>query len=356
MKSIASIDPNFAIAENVLQSRMTYYRIAESPSLVSGITWQDGCFHRLPKEVAEKVSDGVFQLHFHTAGGRIRFCTNSSRISITACLNHVSKMPHFAFSGSIGFDLYEQVDNKQIFLGAAIPPLDVTDRLEYIWELNSSEMHELTLHLPLYSGVDDIYIGIDQNATFSAAPSYAYPKPVVYYGSSITQGGCASRPGNAYPNQISLMLDCDHINLGFSGNAKAEDSMADYISKLDISVFVYDYDHNAPDEAHLAATHERMYQTIRAAQPNLPIIMLSMPKCKPSDTPKLQRRFEIIRQTYQNAIASGDKNVYMIPGTDLLGDCTEIATVDNCHPNDLGFYLMAKKLAPLIRQLLRNTQ
>lgn len=120
--------------------------------------------------------------------------------------------------------------------------------------------------------------------------------------------------------------------------------MADYISKQDMSVFVYDYDHNAPVEAHLAATHEKMFQTIRSVQPNLPIIMISMPKCKPSDVEKQQWRFEIIQQTYRNAVAAGDKKVYLISGIALLGDCTEIATVDNCHPNDLDFYMMAKKL------------
>lgn len=352
MISITSVDPNFMIPQNALPQGLKFYNIAENPAFVSGVMWQNGCFRRLPENTASDISAGVYRLHFHTSGGRVRFCTNSRRVAVMARLNHISKMSHFAFSGSIGFDLYERIDNRQIFIGAAIPPLDVCDSLEYLWELTGNEMHELTLHLPLYTGVDSLYIGIDEGATFSAAPSYPYHKPVVYYGSSITQGGCASRPGNAYPNQISLMLDCDHINLGFSGNAKAEDAMAAYISKLDMSVFVYDYDHNAPDEAHLAATHEKMFQTIRSAQPDLPIIMMTMPKSKPGDADKRQRRFQIIQQTYQNAVAAGDRNVYLISGSELLGDCAESATVDNCHPNDLGFYMMAQKLAPMIKKLL----
>lgn len=356
MKSIASIDPNFKVPTNGLPAGLRLYRITEDTSLVSGVMWQDGCFRRLPGAVASSVSEGVHALHFHTAGGRVRFCTDSHRVAIVARMNHITKMPHFAFTGSIGFDLYERIDNRQIFMGAAIPPVDIDNSLEFLWELNGDGMHELTLHLPLYTGVDELYIGIDENATLSAAPDYVYSKPVVYYGSSITQGGCASRPGNAYSNQISLMLDCDHINLGFSGNAKAEDTIADYISKLDMSVFVYDYDHNAPDEKHLAATHEKMYRVIRTAQPSLPIIMLSMPKSKPGDAEKQQARFEIIRQTYQNAVAANDQNVYLISGADLFGDCAEAATVDNCHPNDLGFYLMAKKLEPLIGRLLKQCE
>lgn len=352
MKPIVSIDSNFSIPTSDLSHGLTFYPIKGNSFLIAGIFLNDDCFRRIPKDTASSVSDGVYQLHFHTAGGRIRFCTNSRRVAIVAQLNHISKMPHFAFSGSIGFDLYERINGKQIFIGAAIPPLEVTTGLECVWELENNKMHELTLHLPLYSGVDSLYIGLDEGSVLSAAPDYTYPKPIVYYGSSITQGGCASRPGNAYPNQISLMLDCDHINLGFSGNAKAEDTMADYISKLDMSIFVYDYDHNAPDADYLIATHERLFQKVRSAQPNLPIIMMSKPKSKPLDSEDRNQRFLIIKQTYENAIAAGDKNVYLIPGSELLGDCAEIATVDNCHPNDLGFYMMAQRLAPILKKLL----
>jgi len=115
-----------------------------------------------------------------------------------------------------------------------------------------------------------------------------------------------------------------------------------------------DYDYNAPNEAHLAATHEKMYQKIRSAQPDLPIIFMSLPKRTPLEEATRQRRLEIIRQTYVNAVASGDGNVYLIPGEELLGDCAEMATVDNCHPNDLGFYMMAQALKPILSRLLRK--
>lgn len=354
MKPITAVDPNFLIPKTNLPQDLRFFSVADHPSLVFGLLRQENCFRRLPEEIALAVSDGVYQLHWHTAGGRIRFCTNSRRLAIAARLNHVSKMPHFAFSGSIGFDLYEKIDGKHIFMGAAIPPLDIQDHLECFWELDGDDTHELTLHLPLYSGVDELYIGIDENATVTPAPAYTHSKPVVYYGSSITQGGCASRPANAYPNLLSLLLDCDQVNLGFSGNARAEDAMADYISKLEMSVFVFDYDYNAPNEAHLAATHEKMYQKIRSAQPDLPIIFMSMPKRNPLEEATRQRRLEIIRQTYVNAVASGDGNVYLIPGEELLGDCAEMATVDNCHPNDLGFYMMAQALKPILSRLLRK--
>lgn len=110
------------------------------------------------------------------------------------------------------------------------------------------------------------------------APKYAVKKPVVYYGSSITQGACASRPGNCYESILSRRLDCDYINLGFSGSAKGEDAIVDYIIGLDMSVFVMDYDYNAPTPEHLEKTHSKMFKAIRAEHPTLPIIIMPRPK------------------------------------------------------------------------------
>ena len=118
---------------------------------------------------------------------------------------------------------------------------------------------EITINFPLYSSVADLYIGLDETAVLKKSLGYKHKKPIVFYGSSITQGGCASRPGNAYESIISRALQTDYINLGFSGNAKAEDEIAQYIKDLDMSVFIYDYDHNAPNLKHLEDTHQRMF-------------------------------------------------------------------------------------------------
>ena len=171
----------------------------------------------------------------------------------------------------------------------------------------------------------------------------------MYYGSSITQGGCASRPGMSYQAIVSRRFDYDYINLGFSGNAKAEDTIIDYIKNLDMSIFIYDYDHNAPTVEHLANTHEKMFKAIREAHPNLPIIMMSRPKFKLTDLE--EQRLEIIKTTYNNAIASGDKNVYLITGKELTALCGNEGTVDNCHPTDFGFASMAKAVGDVIEKI-----
>jgi hypothetical protein len=175
--------------------------------------------------------------------------------------------------------------------------------------------------------------------------------PVLYYGSSITQGACASRPGNSYQNIISRELSCDQINLGFSSGALAEEVMIDYLTKQKMSVFVMDYDHNAPNPAHLAATHEKLYRAMRKAQPELPIIMITMPKIVLNDD--ILQRKAVVRATYEKAVAEGDTKVRYIDGCEMI-QCmgTDGGLVDNAHPNDLGFVAMARVIGAAVKEFL----
>ena len=140
------------------------------------------------------------------------------------------------------------------------------------------------------------------------------------------------------------------MNLGFSGSGKAEQTIADYIADLPMGVFVYDYDHNAPDLAHLEATHERMFHTIREKNPQLPILILSRPKYVLTDVE--QQRLAVIRRTYENAVAAGDTHVYFLEGSALMAMAENDGTVDGTHPNDLGFASMAKALEPVLAAIL----
>ena len=130
-------------------------------------------------------------------------------------------------------------------------------------DFDDRKEREITINFPLFTEVCELYIGLQKGCKLEPASEYTHQKPVVYYGSSITNGGCASRPGNTYQAVISRMLDCDFVNLGFNGNAKGEQEIADYIKGLDMSVFVYDYDHNAPTPEHLLDTHEKMFKAIK---------------------------------------------------------------------------------------------
>lgn len=346
MPDITKIDKNFAVEKKLNQEGINFYNPLLKPFEINGVKYDDGVFVRLPPSLAEKVSEGVGILSYHTAGGRIRFRTDSPYVAIIVKYKNVCKMDHFAFCGSIGFDLY--ADNN--YVGTFRPSVDIVDTLESIVHIRvgGGGMREITINMPLYSSVYSIQVGLDKDAKIQTPTPYINKKPIVYYGSSTTQGGCASRPGTCYQANISRELNVDYINLGFSGSAKAEDLMIDYIKSLDMSAFVYDYDNNAPTVEHLQNTHEKMFNAIRSAHPNMPIIMMSRPiRLRREDE---QARLEIVKATYLKAKANGDNNVYFLDGDDLTKLCGNNGTVDNSHPTDFGFASMSTALVELIKK------
>ncbi|MBE6811242.1 MAG: hypothetical protein E7521_09410 [Ruminococcaceae bacterium] len=349
MSNISDIDSNFKVETNLNENDIRFYDVKQPPFQICGLIYESGKFRRFPENVAQTVSEGVYGLHCNTAGGRVRFTTDSPYIAIHTKMPHIGKMPHFALTGSAGFDLYV-FDQTERYKATFVPPFNIQDGYESIVNFSSSEMREITINFPLYSEVSELYIGLKENATLCKAKPYEIEKPIVYYGSSITQGGCASRPGNSYESIISRSFNADYINLGFSGNAKGEIEIAEYIKQLDMSAFVYDYDHNAPSVEHLKDTHERMFRIIRNANPDLPIVLLSRPKY--SLTADDKQRFEVIKATYDNAKATGDENVYLIDGVTLMSFAKDDSTVDNVHPNDLGFYSMAKAITDVLKKII----
>ena len=153
------------------------------------------------------------------------------------------------------------------------------------------------------------------------------------------------------------MLDTDYINLGFSGSAKAEEVMARYLAAQNPSVFVLDYDHNAPNAEHLKNTHYPLYKTVRQAHPDTPIILMTMPTTAGREShPWHAARREEIFKSFQRARDEGDKNVYLLDAYGVLGAAAygECGTVDNCHPDSLGFLRMAELLYPLLNKLLNG--
>lgn len=345
---ISKIDRNFAVQTQIDRTGLHFYDVEEAPFRVYGVKMDNGRYRRLPEAVALATSAGVHTLHGNTAGGRVRFVTDSPRIAIHAAMDGQFQSPHFAFAGKAGFDVYQNGAYRKTFM----PTVDMQDGFESVIETRLDGKAEILIHFPLYANVKRLYIGLEEGCVLEPAAEYAISTPVVYYGSSITQGGCASRPGNAYQNIQSRLLDFDHVNLGFSGNAKAEEAMMEYIAGLAMSAFVYDYDHNAPTPAYLAQTHEKMFKYIRAAHPMLPILLLSRPQphlLNPEDV----ERLEIVKRTYENALAAGDKNVYFIPGPALMEDVKNEGLVDGVHPNDAGFVSMARVMLPVIKQMLK---
>ena len=342
------IDKNMKVETKIERDGLKFYNIDEAPFKIHGVYREGDRYVRMPRDSAENVNDSIRWLNGHTTGGRIRFVTDSPYIAVQAQISGSSKFSFFSVTGIMGCDVY----SGKRYYGTIIPPLDTTTEYENVVDIPDPAEREYTINMPIYSCVHKMYVGIKEGCTLKPAGDYGITKPVVFYGSSITQGGCASRPGNTYPSQISRELDCDFISFGLAGSAKGEEEIAHYIANLDMTAFFYDYDYNANSLEHYKETHEKFFKIIREANPTLPIIMTTRPK--KHLTAAEAERVDVMMQTYQNAIDAGDKNVYYIKGTDLLSDdIAEAALIENCHPNDCGFASMAKVMGNKLREILK---
>ena len=349
---ITKIDKNF-IQTQITQENGRVFTLPCKPFAIFG-GWfeQEKGFLKMPTQIAEQISAGVAWGSRCTAGVRILFSTDAKFIKLNAKLYAKCLMNHMAMAGSAGFTLCEDVNGEEIFVGNFIPSLNVNE-LDVVAQVNlvGDKMRNYILYLPLYSGVESLNLEFNEGAIVGEYNKYIDKAPILYYGSSITQGGCASKPTNCYQAYISEWLKVDHINLGFSGSAKAEDLMIEYLAGVDCSVFVCDYDHNASSVEYLQNTHEKLFKAFRnnPKHANTPVVFVSKP-----DGYKVlgDVRFEIIKTTYQNALNAGDKNVYLIDGREFYPkDIFHHCSVDDCHPTDLGFYFMAKKIYEVLKNL-----
>lgn len=344
---ITRIDPNFLKGTVFSEKEFAWHDPRNEPFEVRGLAVCEGeHFLRLPETLIPRFCEGLQVLAHHTAGGHVRFRTDARRIAVRASsLYPDSSMNHMALTGSKGLDLYADGE----YCGT-IRPGTTDEWFEGVCELKSG-IKDVEINMPLYNGLTHLLIGLSADARLLAPRPYRFNEPVVYYGSSITQGGCASRPGNSYQGFLSRWLDADQVNLGFSGNAKGELEMAEYIAGLPMCAFVYDYDHNAPDVEHLRRTHEPFFQMIRRMRPELPVIFVTKPDSE--HDPHGEERRELIYAAYAHAREAGDAHVWFVDGRTLFGEADRgDCTVDGCHPNDLGFYRMAQAIYPALKEAL----
>lgn len=351
-QDIASVDKNFAV-EKCDGLNVVYRDALSAPFVLEGFPWfeKGKPLYRLPHNIKpEDINGGArMVLAKHTSGGVVRFRTDSPYITLRAKIsNPNASMGHMPETGSSGFDLfrdgneYVKTVNPTHYKKSIPVPLEVP-----LVKGGAKKMRDYTLYMPLYNGVDSLEIGLAPDAKLEAPTPHKIKKPVLFYGSSITQGACASRTSNAYTAMLCRAVDAPLINLGFSGSAKGEIKVAELIGSLDLAAFVMDYDYNAPNFEHLKKTHEPFFKAVRNARPDLPIIILG------KITHATPERDAVVRATYENAVKAGDKKVWFVDGKTLFsGADYSYLTVDNCHPNDLGFYLMFKNSLPTLKKAL----
>ncbi len=350
------LDVNFAIGDQLQQlTDIEWHDVRDGAFSLHGLCTPppegDEAFHRIPTDVAAATSPSVQALNYHTAGVRACFQTDSPYLALLCELRTpMELMSHMPLSGSQGFDLYrrESDGSTRFFKRAFFPPM-TPGILGFSGQvaLPSDRPYTYTLGFPLYGTVKRLLFGVKGGSVLKPVDPYTGGAPVVFYGSSITQGGCASRPGNSYEGHLSRRFGFDYKNLGFSGSAKGERAIVDFMASLDMSVFVCDYDHNAPDLAHLQATLEPLYRTIRASHPTTPFIFASSPGVRTGEPRRLH-----VKEVYERVKAEGDDNVYFVDGAHMFdGDGADTCTMEGCHPNDLGFYRMYQSFADVFSKL-----
>jgi hypothetical protein len=336
---------------------LQWRNLSSLPLEGSGWTKTRNIYDRLPAEAEGTVRPPVWNLALDSAGLRYRFVTDADTIHARWKLRKANlALPHMPATGVSGLDLYVRQGDRWHWLGAGRPIKQENEQV--LVRGLTKQKREYLLYLPLYNGVERVEIGLAESASWEAAPDrYRGRKPIVFYGTSILQGGCASRPGMAYPSIISRAIDWPVINLGFSGNGKTEPEMAKLLAQLDPAAYVLDSLPNlSPDEARERV--EPFFRVIRDAHPSTPVILVENVTYTDSAFVAARRQKAVdvnnhLRSLFEKWTGGGDRHLHYVPTSQLFGADGE-DTVDGTHPTDLGFLRMAEGILPAVRAALQN--
>ena len=295
-------------------------------------------YDRLPFSYKNIVRDSLWELSKASAGMSIRFFSNLKSISVKWTLLNDFKMNHMAETGIKGVDLYFKNKNNWQYLNTGRPE-GIKNESSLIDNM-SIEMREFKIFLPLYDGISNIEVGIDSKSIIEK-PIRNGNKPIIFYGTSITQGGCASRPGMAHTNIISRKLNIDCINFGFSGNGRMEQSIAKLISDLDPLFYVIECMPNMINAENITNKTIPLVNTIRDKNPETPIILVENFISEPSVLDKkgkewIEKMNRALKNEYEKMIENGYNNLFYVNSKNATGNDHE-ATVDGVHFTDLGF-------------------
>ncbi len=339
-----------------------------TPFKLAGFYWPQTAgkqYNRLPWDSKLNIPPSVLWLGKHTSGGQIRFRTDSPRVLIRATVSNYGLMPHMPQTGSSGFDLYvANADGHYSFVNSSAHPIgDATFSKElFNHAAPQGQMHDFIIHFPLYDGVEKVEIGLQAGSKMEEPKPFADPRPIVIYGTSITQGGCASRPGMVFTNILSRRMNREFLNYGFSGNGKGEPELAELLASIkNPAMYIVDYEAN--EAGRMAETLTPFIDILRKAHPDTPIVLLTRIRFPEeavfaTDTVADPRtgavgtRFELQKNEYERRKAAGDKHIYFIDGGKLMGDDYAEGMVDCWHPTDLGFQRMAEGLQPQLEEII----
>lgn len=314
-------------------------------------------YERLPASLKSNIRPRLWELGTNTAGLAVRFRTNSKSIAAQWTLNGDVCLNHMASVGVKGLDLYCLVNGKWQFVNTGKPTAKVNQGV-IISNMKGDEC-EYMLYLPLYDGISSLKIGVDSLSTVKQpkAETPIHNKPIVYYGTSIAQGGCASRPGMAHTNILSRMLNREIINLGFSGNGQLDSEIAEVMTECDASIYVLDFMPNVNVQL-IKERAEKFFKVLRSKSPTTPILFIENPmfpyaKFDIEAQNIIKDKNSELRRFYKSLVKRGEKNIYILGADKMIGTDDE-ATVDGIHFTDLGFKRYADYLYPILKSKLNQ--
>lgn len=336
---------------------LTYFDAVRFP--VIGKIYPDSLpfFSRIPYFLKPTTREAVWNLGQNAAGIAVRFRSDSPVIAVKWENTFNNSMKHMAPVGIKGLDLYCFIDGKWRFMNSA-QPSGKTNQWQIISGMDATE-REYMLYLPLYDGIHSLQIGVVAPSHIGQ-PSLPYPdtrKPIVFYGSSITQGACASRPGMAATNLIGRKLNVETINLGFSGNAFIDYEVAEMMAHVDASAYVLDYVPNASPEQILEKT-EKFVRILREKHPDVPLIFVEDPIFPHSKfdlrmAKEIKDKNDAMNQAFSSLKKQGLKKIYLVKGRSLISANGE-STVDGIHFTDCGFEQYVDAILPILKKAINH--
>lgn len=348
---------------------LRYYNVKElvkegKAHIVNQADYGTGFYTRLPQQMEGKVRQAVWDLGQNSAGIAVVFCTDSKTVGAKWTLLNNFSMAHMPGTGIRGLDLYSRIDGRWYFTGTAQP--NGKESINVFARKLSGNKVDYIMYLPLYDGVMELNIGVDSTAAFYESQKGRLVNtgkaPVLFYGTSVTQGGCASRPGMVYTSMVQRNLGVEAINLGFSGNGRMDGVMADAIAKLKTSAVVIDCLPNCTQQI-IKDSADYFVRTIAAADRERPVFLVSNFRFPAywltgDDQAETERENALWRAVAERLKKEGFKNVHYV---DIEGKTMKEAatgpdyeyTVDGVHLTDLGFMRMGKFYTKMLKKWVR---
>lgn len=342
----------------IVDAQVLKYTDARNLLMVGKACSSKEYYHRLDTALFKNLPPKIKYLSTFSCGLAIGFMTNSSVIAAEWEVKPDKPSPNLSAIAHKGLDLYIERNGIWEFAGVGKPELNSTRSKSIIVQEMDDTPKKCLLYLPLFSETKTLKIGVEEGSEIVALP-YPFEKKVLVYGSSIVHGAEASRAGTTYVAKLSRRAGIDFINLGFSGNARMENSMADCLADIKADAYILDCVPNATAQQ-ISERTAYLVETIRNKHPEAPIIVMQSIAMDIGNfnlkiKSDLRIKDETIRNEVEKLCKRGVKKLYFIEGKDLIGKDHE-GTGDGIHPNDLGFERMAAYLEPKLMEILNNNE